>query len=93
MISVLILTRNEQQDLPACLASVAWSDDGDDGGGGAVRVPFRGNRLSIKRTFLRPIAPRGSCPVRIVNDNASRALSLNASKPAAGTWSARTCTR
>src|SRR5690348_11944785 len=27
MISVLILTRNEQQDLPGCLASVAWSDD------------------------------------------------------------------
>lgn len=27
MVSVLILTRNEQQDLPACLASVAWSDD------------------------------------------------------------------
>ena len=27
MISVLILTRNEQQDLPACLASVVWSDD------------------------------------------------------------------
>jgi len=27
MISVLILTRNEQQDLPDCLASVAWSDD------------------------------------------------------------------
>jgi glycosyltransferase involved in cell wall biosynthesis len=27
MISVLILTRNEEQDLPACLASVAWSDD------------------------------------------------------------------
>ncbi len=27
MISVLILTRNEQQDLPACLASVAFSDD------------------------------------------------------------------
>ncbi len=26
-ISVLILTRNERQDLPACLASVAWSDD------------------------------------------------------------------
>ena len=26
-ISILILTRNEQQDLPACLASVAWSDD------------------------------------------------------------------
>jgi len=26
-ISVLILTRNEQHDLPACLASVAWSDD------------------------------------------------------------------
>lgn len=26
-ISVLILTKNEQQDLPDCLASVAWSDD------------------------------------------------------------------
>ena len=27
MISILILTRNEQQDLPACLESVSWSDD------------------------------------------------------------------
>jgi len=27
MISVLILTKNEQHDLPAALASVAWSDD------------------------------------------------------------------
>ncbi|MEO8736573.1 MAG: glycosyltransferase family 2 protein [Edaphobacter sp.] len=27
MISILILTRNEQHDLPACLDSVAWSDD------------------------------------------------------------------
>ncbi len=27
MISVLILTRNEQSDLPNCLASVSWSDD------------------------------------------------------------------
>src|SRR5271155_3203925 len=27
MISVLILARNEQLDLPGCLASVAWSDD------------------------------------------------------------------
>ncbi len=27
MISVLILTRNEEQDLPGCLASVAWCDD------------------------------------------------------------------
>jgi hypothetical protein len=26
-ISVLILTRNEEQDLPGCLRSVAWSDD------------------------------------------------------------------
>jgi glycosyltransferase involved in cell wall biosynthesis len=26
-VSVLILTKNEQQDLPACLESVAWSDD------------------------------------------------------------------
>src|SRR5579871_5335668 len=27
MISVLILTKNEEQDLPACLESVGWSDD------------------------------------------------------------------
>ncbi len=27
MISVLILTRDEQRDLPDCLASVSWSDD------------------------------------------------------------------
>lgn len=27
MISILILTKNEGQDLPGCLASVAWSDD------------------------------------------------------------------
>ena len=27
MISVLILTRNEQRDLPDCLASVSWCDD------------------------------------------------------------------
>jgi len=27
MISVLILTKNEQSDLPGCLESVAWSDD------------------------------------------------------------------
>ena len=27
MISILILTKNEQQDLPGCLASVVWSDD------------------------------------------------------------------
>ena len=27
MISVLILTRNEQRDLPDCLSSVSWSDD------------------------------------------------------------------
>ena len=27
MISILILTNNEQHDLPDCLASVAWSDD------------------------------------------------------------------
>lgn len=26
-VSILILTKNEQQDLPACLESVAWSDD------------------------------------------------------------------
>ena len=26
-VSVLILTKNEQQDLPGCLESVAWSDD------------------------------------------------------------------
>ena len=27
MISVLILTRNEEKDLPGCLESVSWSDD------------------------------------------------------------------
>jgi glycosyltransferase involved in cell wall biosynthesis len=27
MISVLILTKNEEQDLPGCIDSVAWSDD------------------------------------------------------------------
>lgn len=27
MISVLVLTKNEQQDLPGCLRSVSWSDD------------------------------------------------------------------
>jgi len=27
MISIIILTKNEQQDLPGCLQSVAWSDD------------------------------------------------------------------
>lgn len=27
MISVLILTKNEEQDLPGCLESVSWSDD------------------------------------------------------------------
>jgi glycosyltransferase involved in cell wall biosynthesis len=27
VISILILTKNEEQDLPGCLASVAWSDD------------------------------------------------------------------
>jgi glycosyltransferase involved in cell wall biosynthesis len=27
MISILILTKNEEYDLPGCLASVAWSDD------------------------------------------------------------------
>ena len=27
MISVLILTRNEQRDLPDCLSSISWSDD------------------------------------------------------------------
>src|SRR5258708_20615560 len=27
MISILILTKNEEQDLPGCLESVCWSDD------------------------------------------------------------------
>lgn len=27
MISVLVLTKNEEKDLPGCLASVSWSDD------------------------------------------------------------------
>lgn len=27
MISILILTKNEERDLPGCLQSVSWSDD------------------------------------------------------------------
>src|SRR5271165_330874 len=27
MVSVLILTKNEEKDLPGCLRSVSWSDD------------------------------------------------------------------
>ena len=27
MLSVLILTKNEEQDLPECLSSVTWSSD------------------------------------------------------------------
>lgn len=27
MVSVLILTKNEEKDLPGCLQSVSWSDD------------------------------------------------------------------
>ena len=27
MLSILILTKNEEQDLPGCLQSVAWCDD------------------------------------------------------------------
>lgn len=27
MVSILVLTKNEEEDLPGCLASVAWSDD------------------------------------------------------------------
>ncbi|RYG42468.1 MAG: glycosyltransferase, partial [Chitinophagaceae bacterium] len=27
MVSILILTKNEQQDLPGCLQSVSWCDD------------------------------------------------------------------
>src|ERR1700690_1195768 len=27
MVSILILTKNEEQDLPGCLESVRWSDD------------------------------------------------------------------
>lgn len=45
MISVLILTKNEEQDLPGCLDSVAWSDDvhvfdsfSTDGTEGAARA-------------------------------------------------------
>ncbi|HYQ73039.1 MAG TPA: glycosyltransferase, partial [Gammaproteobacteria bacterium] len=27
MVSILILTKNEEKDLPGCLESVSWSDD------------------------------------------------------------------
>jgi glycosyltransferase involved in cell wall biosynthesis len=26
-LSIVILTKNEEQDLPGCLASISWSDD------------------------------------------------------------------
>jgi glycosyltransferase involved in cell wall biosynthesis len=55
LISILILTKNEQQDLPQCLASVAWSDDvvvydsfsNDD----TVQIAERAGARVIQRTF------------------------------------------
>jgi len=55
LISVLILTRNEEQDLPECLASVSWSDDvhvfdsfSEDG---TLDVAWRGGATIHQRVF------------------------------------------
>lgn len=54
-VSVLILTRNEEQDLPGCLASVSWSDDihvldsmSEDG---TVSIAERANAKVTQRLF------------------------------------------
>lgn len=55
MISVLILTKNEQQDLPDCLRSVAWADDihvydsySDDD---TVAIALRSGAVVTQRVF------------------------------------------
>lgn len=55
MISVLILTKNEEQDLPGCLASVAWCDDihvfDSESTDGTVEVARAHNATITTRTF------------------------------------------
>lgn len=62
-ISVLILTKNEQQDLPGCLQSVAWSDDVhvyDSGSTDQTLAIARANGASIsQRTYPHSNAPFG----------------------------------
>lgn len=62
-ISVLILTKNEQQDLPGCLQSVAWSDDVhvyDSGSTDDTLAIARAHGASIsQRTYPNTTAPFG----------------------------------
>ncbi|KGM40975.1 glycosyl transferase family 2 [Aquabacterium sp. NJ1] len=62
-ISVLILTKNEQQDLPGCLQSVAWSDDVhvyDSGSTDDTLAIARAHGASIsQRTYPHSTAPFG----------------------------------
>jgi glycosyltransferase involved in cell wall biosynthesis len=55
MVSVLILTRNEEQDLPGCLQSVAWSDDvhvfDSYSTDGTVSIATAAGAHVIQRTF------------------------------------------
>lgn len=62
-ISVLILTKNEQQDLPGCLQSVAWSDDVhvyDSGSTDETLAIARAHGASIsQRAYPHSTAPFG----------------------------------
>lgn len=55
MISVLILTRNEEADLPACLASISWCDDvhvfDSFSGDRTVSIARQGGAHVHQRTF------------------------------------------
>lgn len=54
-VSVLILTKNEERDLPGCLESVAWSDDvhvyDSYSSDGTVDIALRAGARVIQRTF------------------------------------------
>ncbi len=72
MVSVLILTRNEAQDLPGCLASVAWSDDihvlDSDSTDGTVEIARAAGAHVRQRTFDDYATQRNAalreCPFR-----------------------------
>lgn len=52
-VSILILTKNEQQDLPACLQSVSWSDDIHVYDSGST-----GNTIAIAQRFGAKVIER-----------------------------------
>ena len=54
MISVLILTRNEQRNLPDCLASVSWSDDIHVFDSGSTDSTLEIAKAAGARTYFRP---------------------------------------